>query len=815
MLTLLALACSPTETNQNGGELPSCGADEVLDGNICRPESCGIGLWGDIGDADVFVNASAAEGGDGSVDRPVRSLQAGVDLAGGRTVAVASGTYEEVLELTEDHDGLQLRGRCRELVVIDGSEGDQDQPTLYLHGDRKTSWVVDGVTITGGRYAGVVVEDAGDLSMARVAVSKNTNGGLAAIGGDVTVTLTESQFVDTAPESGGSGGGGIYAVGSILTLTDGLVQGNYAAGVVASGRGALVTLDRTEVLDTILESRVNGGAVIAIEGADVYAVDSTIQGNRLVGVLALNAGTEVTLERTNVMDTEVDLGGSGGTGAAVQDGARLTATDCVFSGNHESGIAVQQADSEAILLRTQVLDTLTTDDGFGGAGLTAGLGGSISATECIVSGNHAYGVSVDGQGSIIILEDTDVLETQTEGDGRQGGGIAVTNGGNLTAVGGGVEGNHMFGILVSDTGSSAALRGVSIVGTVPDTRPASGRGLTAQFGGIVAADSCTIQGNRNVGVFADGDDTHIVLTDVLVLDTEPDEEGGGGRGIDVQNGAQLEAFGSTVDGNYESGVLVDTATVVLEDSVIRSTLRDWASESAIGLTAQVGAVVTATRTTIEGTEGPGIDVIASTLDCVACTIVNNQFAGAVLHGGTLTLTDSVVSGNAPSPVDGGGVGIFAYNDPSTPVDSHNLTVSQTTVGPHAYAAVWLAAPGDFTIEDSDLEGGPGVALTDWLSIHGNAVYAVDSEVTLRGNTLSSSSQATVLLHGSRATLDGNDWSALADGLSSWDIVQQYCGETAPLLETDGAGHTRLCTEDAELMVQALNFAIYFDEADVF
>jgi hypothetical protein len=120
---LLALVAACSEPGRHQPEALACAEGWVADGEVCVPEECGTGRWGDlpVDEATVYVDAAATEGGDGSAEVPLRSIQPALDLAGDRgdgLVAVAAGTYAETLALTSDHAGVHLAGRCRELVFL-------------------------------------------------------------------------------------------------------------------------------------------------------------------------------------------------------------------------------------------------------------------------------------------------------------------------------------------------------------------------------------------------------------------------------------------------------------------------------------------------------------------------------------------------------------------------------------------------------------------------------------------------------------------------------------------------------------------------
>ena len=173
---LLFLSCTPTEPTDTEPVNP-CeeGFIEDEDGS-CIAEACGLGTWGNLpvdGDT-VYVNVEAEPDGDGSESAPLTSIQAGLDAAGdagGGLVAVAGGDYAETLSMVKKHGGVHLAGRCRELVKIDASVGDESTPGIEI--DVKGESVeVSGVTVRKSKYAGVLV-GSGTVVMRDCTVAKN------------------------------------------------------------------------------------------------------------------------------------------------------------------------------------------------------------------------------------------------------------------------------------------------------------------------------------------------------------------------------------------------------------------------------------------------------------------------------------------------------------------------------------------------------------------------------------------------------------------------------------------------------------------
>ncbi|MDP6932923.1 MAG: right-handed parallel beta-helix repeat-containing protein [Myxococcota bacterium] len=294
LLLALLLACGTDP------EPVTCAEGELLDGDACVPEACGTGTWGELetdGDT-IYVDGSAEDGGDGSRDRPFTVIQEGLDTQDGDgMVAVAAGTYLENLQMNSDHSGVHLAGRCRELVVIDASEGDEEDYAegcgIYLDGSLTTTWAVSGVTVTRAPWFGIY-QYKGVLTLNRNSVADN-------------------QFRGLACEYGS------------LDATDCLVQGNHEAGVTVGG--SAVTLTRLQVLDTQPNADDGFGRGLNVaEGSTVEATDCLVQGNHEVGLVI--SDSTVTLERIEVLDTLPNGSEEGGRGIAVNDSTLVVTPDC-------------------------------------------------------------------------------------------------------------------------------------------------------------------------------------------------------------------------------------------------------------------------------------------------------------------------------------------------------------------------------------------------------------------------------------------------------------------------------------------------------
>ena len=628
---LLLAACHGSDSKQPGDSVEpvTCGAGEVLDGEVCVPVACGVGKWGNVVGALVYVDVDAAEGGDGSAAAPMRSIQAGLDLAAerdGGVVAVAAGTYLETVAMGDDHRKVTLAGRCLEMVTIDGSEGGE-VPAIDVKGITRTPKVgIEGVTVTGGNYAGLSVQHA----------------------------------------------------------------------------------------------------TLAVRASEVR--EST-------GVGVTVADAKVTLAGVGVYGTETDEGGNYGRGIEASNGAVLLVTGCIIEGNTEFGVVAATVGTTVDLVDTEVLDS-------GKSGIGVSGGATLTATRCTLQRNTGWGVALGNAGTTVHLQDTKVLDTSPNTDVK-GNGIEVSDGAMLTATG------------------------------------------------------CTIQGNAEADVMARNVGTTVSLVDTEILDTSPASSDGGGYGIEVSDGAGLTATGCTLQGNSEVGVAAAGAGSIVDlvDTDVLGTRRGRVTGFALGVVAQQDALLKVSDGEISGTEGPGLYAASARLELARVEVKGNQFAGAVVLGGSLTMTASTITDTLPDAEWGGGFGIYASDDFGSPA----LTLTESTIGRHAYAAIWLDGQGAYDVQRNILSGSQGVDDDGWI-LHGNAVFAENgvtawdgaSGLRLAGNTFDGAAEIAVLLDGASTELDGNTFTS--NGVELW---QQRCEGIVPLPE--GAPGWEICPPDGNLL----------------
>ncbi len=217
-------------------------------------------------------------------------------------------------------------------------------------------------------------------------------------------------------------------------------------------------------------------------------------------------------------------------------------------------------------------------------------------------------------------------------------GVQVNDGRALVLEGVLLDRTIAAGLLVLGTGTVVTLSDTVIRSTLRrGDLQTFGRGIDVEQGAHLEASRLIVSDNSEFGIFVGGDDTSATLADAVVRDTQPrSRDGNSGRGIVVDGGAHVDGSRMLIAGNHDVGVMVrlSGSTVTLSDSIIRNTqLRPTGGVGGRGVNIEDGASFEGTRVVIADNHSVGV------------------FAGRA--GATVTLTDVVVRGTMP---EGNGLG---------------------------------------------------------------------------------------------------------------------------------------------------------------
>jgi hypothetical protein len=126
----------------------------------------------------------------------------------------------------------------------------------------------------------------------------------------------------------------------------------------------------------------------------------------------------------------------------------------------------------------------------------------VSISSVVVEDSWGVGLVINGNGTTAALTDVEVYSSRPFFDGSNGYGFAFQEGAVVTMDGGGAYENTGVGILVSDV-DEVAISGVTIEGTQRNDDGYYGRGIQIQdFAQVVSIEDSVFRDNHDAGVFS-------------------------------------------------------------------------------------------------------------------------------------------------------------------------------------------------------------------------------------------------------------------------------------------------------------------------
>ncbi len=319
-----------------------------------------------------------------------------------------------------------------------------------------------------------------------------------------------------------------------------------------------------------------------------------------------------------------------------------------------------------------------------------------------------------------------------------------------------VEGPGAAGLVLSGGGT------VQVLTVTATGGPVTLRGVTVANGSQLAGSQA------GAGIEATG--TDLVLTDVVVRDSEAGLYGGG---IAVEDGS-LTLVDSAVRGNgsgyYGGGIRAVDSDVTISGSLLEANV----CGNAGGALSVDGGDVVVETTTVRGNDA--------------------QAVPGLLGGDTLRVDRSTVSDNVATIAPGVGIGVSGFGD----VTVTNSTITGTGGGVIPAA---VDAGGDLVLDHVTVAGNqPGTATAS----AGGAVTITDSIVTGGVDDISAGGPLTVrhsLLGASTAVVDGTDGTivgadplldALADNGGPTQTMVPRTG--SPVLDSGSVPYTGTVTD---------------------
>jgi hypothetical protein len=619
---------------------------EALGQSTCVPVGDCAAAFPPVG-ATHFVDAAFTAG---QVDAThFTTLGAALAAApAGSVIAVQAGSYSETLTPPRS---VRIAGKCAAQVTL-------TSPTGVAAGIRAKSGIaltVEGITMTG--HLGALIAEGGATVTARAMVlDANPGGGVLVSGAGSKLTLDRSVVRKATAGTLSKGFGAEASLGAELVVTGSALTDNTEIGIHVVNKGSHGRIERSVVLRTAVDAAKDFGNGLVVRGdATADVVGSALVQNHDSAVVAFGAGTKVTLEDSSIADTRDSISRYGR--GMLVDAATVTALRTTFSGNTDSGI-VAEAKSNVTLTDSVVASTVAGGDGTNGIGIAAIQASTVTAKGSAIVGNHQSGVAALEAGAKIVLDGSLVEGTLTDTDGGRGYGIDLESGGLAEVRGSAITNNTTAGIGLLDKGSKLTMSGSIVRATRADASKKGGAGVAVEGGAAAAISGSAMIGNRDTGIAVRGAGSSATIDQVIVRDTLPQASTGAhGRGIEVGSGGKASVNRTTLLRNRSSSLVSIAAGSSLD--VQNTWIADTADEPPAGArgraaTVQDGAVMTMLGVVAQRSLQAGFVV-----------------AGA---GSSLVATSSRVEDVGFGAEDGYGHGVIALDGAAAVLD--DVTVSR-------------------------------------------------------------------------------------------------------------------------------------------
>jgi hypothetical protein len=527
----LLAGCAPGEP---AGVPIACDEGLVDDAGSCVPEACGTGTWGDVDTSGaLLVDPAAPADGDGSEAAPFATIEAALYAAaagGVPTVALAGGTYVENLHLGPWAAGITVVGRCRDLVVLDGSAVPHGRTLELDLGPAENVLALSQLTLTGGATGGLRVFTGGAV-LDDVAIAGNGGFGLWVSSEDGSAVVSGSDIGDTIAAGEAQGYGAMASGGASLVVRDTRFVRNTYVTLLAMDAGTTLDAQGVTIEETAAGAQDLGRGIDVSDGAVATVRDVVVRGSVDIGI-GVGNGSTLDLADADVSDTT--SGGGSGQGIAVYDDGLLRATRVTVSTSTGIGLTVEDGGT-AELDDVAVTDT-RTDAGALGWGIQVHRESTLEASDLRLERN-AEAALVVNTGSTATIADLVVHDTVTTAAGEGGRGVDVNGGSSIVLTDARIEGVAEVAFLLGDAGT-ATLDGVVVDGVRRGPASRWAAGIVGQGGAEVSVIDGSVTGVEGPALYANA-------------------------------GGSVRCVGCTLDGGLFAVAAVVGGALAVEDSVLR------------------------------------------------------------------------------------------------------------------------------------------------------------------------------------------------------------------------------------------------------
>ena len=422
---------------------------------------------------------------------------------------------------------------------------------------------------TGGR--GLNAQEGALLSLRDVVLRDNHDVGLFASDQGTSVWVSELLIQGTLPQASDQtfGRGIVAKEGAALSLHAMVLRDNCEVGLQASGEGTSVWADALLVEGTkpAASDQESGNGIIADAGAMLSLRGAALRRNHTTGLSAYDEGTTVWAEGLLVEGTLPKARDQRfGRGIDVGLGAALSLRGAALRNDHDIGLFALGAGTTVEAEGLLVEGTLSqASDQLNGGGIAAQQGAALSLRGAALRRNRSVGLFALGAGTTVWAEGLLVERTLPRTSDRQfGRGIEVNDGAALTLMGASLRDNHEGGLVALGADTTVGAAGLLVEGTLPQASDQRfGRGIGAQEAASLTLRGVVVRKNHNVGLFAGDADTSVEVDGLTLRGTLPDSRGTFGDGLLLRLGASLFGRDLVIWDNARAGLqLADSGTLL-------------------------------------------------------------------------------------------------------------------------------------------------------------------------------------------------------------------------------------------------------------
>lgn len=574
---------------------------------------CPAGRWADdLPPKGVVLRVApdAADGGDGTAERPFVTIALALDVATeGSIVALARGTYEEPVSVP---DGVEVRGACAaETILAPAAAPGRAVVTLARRGGS-----LRRVTVRGPR-SGISVQAADTMAEAVVVEGAREFG--ISVGSAASVRLVDVVVRDHEQLDG------LFEVGAgLLVSGEAEVDVERAAferseliAIWVKG-GVLVAADLS-----VRDGRGNAGGLKVEGGARVELERAAFDGNGNYGISLREGGTTLVASDLSIRHTTtLDAGGQGGTAVLVSTGASATLSRASLVDDGITAIVALWP-----LSRVDATDVVIADMNRGreqvqGGGVTVRDGASLSITRVAVSRSHGFALSVgDAEAEVTDL----TAQGTAEVDFGLGHGVVAGQRSTLTLTRAELVGNGSGGILLSGMAAEMTATDLSVRdGAAASSTTEYGQGLAVIHGARATVSRLLCEASQTAAIDVRHFPSELSASDVIVRGTRSRGlDGRFGVGLWVVEGGQATVTrGAFEDGqsfgviSQHAGSLARLEEVVVDGVSVQQCAADScpAESSGIGLAAAQGGALEARHFVQRAAALCGVQVAGGALD---------------------------------------------------------------------------------------------------------------------------------------------------------------------------------------------------------